>query len=513
MKRKYLSTLHIGLLAIGLLACGVNAEALASDGSARLIREGLAHLKAGRNRQAVISFEFATRGDPADAEAHFFLGMGQNRLGNASEALVWVRRARVMGYTHPNMDLEEGIGLIGVNGYEAALEPLTRYRKRNPDNGLVRELLGRAYLGLARYDEAQAQLEAAVRLDPALTESSSFLLGLVARGQGQAVSLRPRLEALLKRSPDSPPARALQSELDRDAERHHPDQKPWRITASAGGGYNDNVIGLGEGVVLPADISDEGSAFSRFTFNGDYEWRLENNDTVMAAYAFRADLYTKIDNADLLDHNVAVTYRRRFARDVSGSLQVSDQYTFLDGDGFRNQASLRPSAAYRLADWATAEISYGFAVGEYSVDTTEAQDRDSRTHTVAASAFLEWPDTDLQARVTAFRVENNANGRDFDFNSTGVSLAVNHPLVWGISGELTYTRSLDRYDNPNSLSGLGGFEFRRDDDVDRFGVALRWPVLDEARLYARYGYTRNDSNIRFFDYDQQVGSAGVVVEF
>ena len=62
------------------------------------------------------------------------------------------------------------------------------------------------------------------------------------------------------------------------------------------------------------------------------------------------------------------------------------------------------------------------------------------------------------------------------------------------------------------LSGVGGFEFRRDDDVDRFGVALRWPVLDNVRLYARYDYTRNDSNIRFFDYDQQVASAGVVVE-
>ena len=102
MKRKLLSAFPIGLLAIGILACGVDTEALASEGSAQLIREGLAHLKAGRKRQAVVSFEFATRSDPADAEAHFFLGMGQNRLGNASEALVWIQRARVMGYTHPN---------------------------------------------------------------------------------------------------------------------------------------------------------------------------------------------------------------------------------------------------------------------------------------------------------------------------------------------------------------------------------------------------------------------------
>ena len=121
MKQIFLPSIAIGLLAFGIVVSGVAPGALASDGSARLIREGIAHLKAGRNRQAVISFEFATRGDPTDAEAHFFLGMGQNRLGNASEALVWIRRSRVMGYTHPNMDLEEGIGLIGVNGYEAAL--------------------------------------------------------------------------------------------------------------------------------------------------------------------------------------------------------------------------------------------------------------------------------------------------------------------------------------------------------------------------------------------------------
>jgi tetratricopeptide (TPR) repeat protein len=513
MKQSFLSAITIGLFAISILVCGINTDAFASKGSAQLIREGLAHLKAGRNRQAVISFELATRGDPTDAEAHFFLAVGQNRLGNAGEALVWIQRARAMGYTHPNMDLEEGVGLIGVNGYEAALRPLNRYRKRNPDNGLVRQLLGRANLGLARYDEAQAQLEAAIRLDPTLRETSSLLLGLVARGRGEKASLRPRLQALLNQSPDSPSARALQSQLDRGTQARRPGHKPWRISASAGGGFNDNVIGLGEGVVLPADISDEKSAFSQFTFNGDYEWRLTGTDTIIAAYAFRTDLYDKIDSADLMDHNFAVTYRRRFAPKFASSLQVSDQYSLLDGDSFRNQVTLRPSAAYRLADWVTAELAYSFAVSDYSVNTTEVQDRDSRTHTVAFNAFLKAPKTDLQGRITAFRLENNANGADFDFDSTGVSLAVSHPLVWGITGELTYTRSYDRYDNPNSLSGIGGFASRREDDADRFGVNIRWPVLDWARLYARYTFTRNDSNIRFFDYKQNVASAGIVVEY
>ena len=57
------------------------------------------------------------------------------------------------------------------------------------------------------------------------------------------------------------------------------------------GGYNDNVIALGEGIPLPTDISTQSSGFGRFTVNGSYGWALTPKDTLTVGYGFQSDIY------------------------------------------------------------------------------------------------------------------------------------------------------------------------------------------------------------------------------
>ncbi len=493
---------------------GFATEVVASEASRQLTLEGIGLLKAGKFGEAVLKFEFATRSDRNDPEAHFFLGVGFNRLGSSSEALTWIRRARIMGYANPEMDLEEGVALVGLQDYRAALEPLGRYEEANPEHGLVRELLGRAYFGLAEYDRAESFLKAAVQRDRLLADMANLLLALVAQERDRDAGAVGRYFCdVLRRDPTTRLTTAIHDQAAAGLGCLE-EEKPWWIILSAGGGYNSNVIALGDGIPLPADISSQDAGFGRATLDASYRWRLTPSDSLTVGYSFQADVFERaLSSFDLLDHYFYGDLQHLLPGDLSLGLRLSDEFTQIGGDSFRNQVTVRPSLAYRVTTWAVTELAYAFSTADYFFGALAVQDRDSRTHTVSLTGRLAVPGTRLQAGLGYYFSRNNADGADFDFSSHALWLSLEHPLPLGSTGELFYSHSFDDYDNPNSLAGPAGFAFARDDDVDRLTVRITVPVVESLELYLRYDFTNDDSNVAVFDFVQHVGSAGVIARF
>ncbi len=382
-------------------------------------------------------------------------------------------------------------------------------RQLSAFRGQTSEFLGRAYLALGEYDRAEAKLEEAIQRDPALKGTALFYLALVERAREDLPAASQRLVDLLREAPESPIARRLQERLARLA----PPPKPWRLAVSASGGYNSNVIALGEGIAQPVDISNQASPFNRFTVDTAYDWRLTPTDTLTAGYFFQADVYSRILSFNLLDNFFYADYRHAFSRDLAGTLRVSDQFSLVGETRFRNQFGLRPAFAYRLTDWAVTELAYSFFVSDYYFFTRPVENRDGTSHTVALINYFTMPGTKFQARLGYFHVWNLAEGADFDFESNGLLVGVSSPLVWEITGDVFYTGIFDRYDNPNSLAGSTGFGFTRDDDVHCVTVQLNRPIVDWLQVYFRYNFTQNNSNINFYDYEQNEWSGGFDVKF
>ena len=485
-----------------LIAQATDAPRQVAQAAVEALQDGVRLLRGGDFEAALTKFRDAEQAG-ADARVAFYLGVVLNRLRRPLEAMQRLAAAELAGVRVGTLDFEVGWAAVNLGQWRHAITRLRRYDRARPGNPKVAEFIGRAYAGLGNYGAAKVWLAEAVRRDPAVKPTVDYYLALIARAEGDDEAARAALERIRREAPDSPVAKALGA----------PPRQPWRIVVSAGGGYNDNVIGLGEGVVLPTDISDQASPFITATANGSYEWRVTDADSLVGSYAFRTDDYSKINSADLMDHTFSGAYRRRISRDLSVVFGGAGQYSLLDDHLFRNQYSLGPSVAYRPADWLITELAYTFSLSVYRGAFTEAQDRDSRTHGANLNAYFDVPDTKLQARLGASVVVNNSNGADFDFTSYTLSGSLSHPLVWGVTGEVSYTRSFDNYHDDNSLAGAAGFGFARDDNVDRLGVVVRRRVFNWLSLYARYDYSHVDSNITIYGYEQQVGSAGFVAEF
>lgn len=499
-------------LALILFAVIYRVDAAASPESRELIRQGVADLKEKKFDEALKKFEAANKADPKDAEAVFFMGVALNRLGRHPAASFLLEDAAARGFSHPDLDFESGWALLGSGQFKQAAERLERYEQAHPGRGQTSEFLGRAYLALGDLDKAEAKLKEAVERDPNLKPTVLFYLaGLEARRKNLEAA-RKNLQALLQEAPESPLGRVLREELARVARAAAIREKPWSVTFALGGGYNSNVIALGDNSPLPKGVTRKNTGFGRFTLGGTYSWLLGREDTLTGGYAFLADLYNQVSGSDTRDHFAYGDYRHIFSRDLEGALRVSNEFTQIARTNFRNQFAVRPTLGYRFADWGVTELTYAAATSNYYFSAPKAQDRDGVSHTLGLNNFFAIPGTQLSARLGYFHVWNLADGNDFDFHTNGLQVGLAHPLPWQITGEIAYSHTWDRFEHKNSLAGVG-FDFARKDDVDAVTFQLVRPISEMLRLYTRYDFTQDHSNISFFKFRQHVVSAGVVVNF
>ncbi len=494
------------------LTLGFSDPVAASPQSDELVRQGVAELKKQNFDEALGRFQAANTADPKDPEAAFFMGVALNRLGRHQAALFVLERAKEIGSTNPELGFETGWALVAVGRFKEAAAQLEAFEKARPGRGQTSEFLGRAYFGLGELDKAEAKLKEAMERDPKLKPTVLFYLAAVEAGRKNLEAARKNLQALLQEAPESPLGRMLREELARVARAAAIREKPWSVTFALGGGYNSNVIALGDNSPLPQGVTRKNTGFGRFTLGGTYSWLLGREDTLTGGYAFLADLYNQVSSSDTRDHFAYGDYRHVFSRELVGALRVSNEFTQIARTNFRNQFAVRPTLGYRFADWGVTELTYAATTSNYYFNAPKVQDRDGVTHTLGLNNFFTIPGTQLSARLGYFHVWNLADGNDFDFQTNGLQVGLAHPLPWQITGEIAYTRTWDRFEHKNSLAGVG-FDFARKDDVDAATLQLVRPISEMLRLYTRYDFTRDHSNISFFAFKQHVVSAGVVVNF
>src|SRR5258706_11846112 len=194
----------IGLCCAQLVVLFLCAAAFASPNPSMLIDAGIEQLKAGRPENALKSFTEATREDPKDAEAPFFAGVALNRLGRAEEALAQLTRAKELGSTHPDLPFEMGWSLLTLRRWDEAIEQLKRYEATNPGRGQTSEFLGRAYLALGKYPQADAAFTEALNRDPDLLPTVSVYRALLRERQGVEAAARDESSTLFRAAPNSP---------------------------------------------------------------------------------------------------------------------------------------------------------------------------------------------------------------------------------------------------------------------------------------------------------------------
>jgi len=489
----------------------------ASPQSEELSRQGLRALQAGDMTGAVRTLVDATGADPQDGRAFFYLGVVLNRAGQPYPALTALRRAISLKAIHRDLMFEAGWAALDTGHYAAAAEFLAEHLKRDPNNAKAYEFLGRAHLGLGRPDEAEAELNRALALDPALEPSVRYFLGRAAFLRGERDEAAQALNRI-QREDDGPIGRTLLDVRRRTAPREA--SKPWTVLARGAVGINTNVTGFSDDVVRPASVTGTRSNYLSAELGGQYRFEIDPRRFVVAGGLLGNVDYQDIGGLDTRSATVFATYEQHVGERVRALATVSGSRVNVGGERFVTTATVNPVLQIRVARDLQIEGAYSATRLNYADPTATPQflDRDATLRIFAARAILSLDVIDSEVTAGVEGLENSATGSDYDYRGRALTLGLQSRLPWQIESNVGWRHVQYDYDNLHSLApttppGPTAFAFAREDTLDVVTLGLSRPITDMLTVFAVYANTRSRSNLNVFSYTQEDAQIGLTFRY
>ena len=167
-----------------------------------MVRDGLAHHKAGRLNEAAGLYELALQIDPSHADAHHLLGLIAHQRGDHQGAVDRLGQAIALNADSAIYQSNLGVALRALRRPNDAIAALRRAAGLDPTSADIALNLGNALIDLRDYDEALAAFRRSVDLDPQKAQAWTGL-GEALRTKGEleesgrcherALALAPRL--------------------------------------------------------------------------------------------------------------------------------------------------------------------------------------------------------------------------------------------------------------------------------------------------------------------------------
>jgi len=323
------------------------------------------------------------------------------------------------------------------------------------------------------------------------------------------------------------------------------EEKPYtfKLSISPAGGYNSNVILLGEGLPLPPSISRQDAAFFEIGSAATFDWKsapiafapdeLLSTDQVTLSYEYKADFYEGISGFDPGVHAWSGKYTHLFDKQWGYRIETKDIYTTIDGHGYSNKTSVTPVITLQAAQYAetiakdlSAEFIFSFMTADfYFPPSLPARNMDANNYSAECSITFVPKKYDVaKFKIGFVHFRNDADGSDYDYDRNRLQLSVEtrfsrkpEDRLYDLKAIIKYFHDFDRYDHANSHAG---FAFSRQDDRDDLGAGLTFDVLKSAdrkssrfAVNIQYHYLRDNSNVPFFNYPQHTIQAGCTYTF
>ena len=199
--RKVLATAQMGsrqfAQAAATLEPVVDQGAGASD-PALLRLAGEASMRSKQYAKATQYFERAVALDPRNAATRLSLGMSRMATGNTDRAIADLEAAATLDPGGSKADITLVMLNIKRKEFDQALRTIGKLEATQPDNALLYNLKGAAYLGKGDTGKARGLFELALKIDPAYFPAAANLASLDLRA-GNTSAARRRYESVLEK--------------------------------------------------------------------------------------------------------------------------------------------------------------------------------------------------------------------------------------------------------------------------------------------------------------------------
>jgi tetratricopeptide (TPR) repeat protein len=501
--------------------------------------KGIVEYGKGNYLEALEHFRSVVELAPDDANARFYLGLTQIRLGEFGAAIPQLEQALQLDPSLQHAHYHLGLSYFQEQRYPEALSELQRAAQFDPHHAAVQFYHGYTLYQLKRYREALAPFERAIELDQALALAAQYYRGLALFALESDTQARAAFETARAADPTSTIGQNATRYLEAIKARER-DRRLWQVEGSASLQYDSNVILQG---TLPTTlaISRQADGATVFTATGRVFATRTSLWQAGAEYDFFQNLHFTLHEFDIRNHTFGLFGRAKFDP-VTLRLGVHYDMTALDNARFSEAYTLQPSATIQATQDLFTRVSMQYRSEHYFHDPPPPLDptippldpavrgRDGWNVRTGFDQFWLFNKQWSYARLSYHYDTQRSEGSDWDYNGHEVRLGVQTPLWAGITLDVNGAYYRFNYRSVNSFScctdargGLGSLDLdpaspSRDIQVrtdNRFtsGIALSRGLGPYLTLSAGYVYTRNQSNIAFFDYRRHLVTLAVSGRF
>ena len=506
-------TIVAGCCIIALSIVVGRAPAQANVRSHALYARGLIPFNGGQWQEAYRLFDQAVQADRTDPLAVYYRGLTEVRLNQPAEAIKDLEQALALDPSLPHAALDLGVAYFDNGDYTAAKRWLERaYQQGNE------RLVCAFFLGVTLYrlgDEASAlpYLNEA-KADPEVHAAAAYYAGLVLAHQGDTAAASGAFAEVAKEQPQSEIGRAALRYGGQAEARQPPSltglgvKKPWSVYGSAAFEYDSNVLIAPSNSAFPGSGSREGDGAAVIGAGGSYTLLDTSFGSLRASYDFSQSIHFKLTEFDLQGHRLRLDAASQPGVVSYGLSGTYDVY-LLDYQSFFQEVLATPWVAVAEGSDAATQLYYT-ARGRDFFRRPYDPPRDAVDNAVGLRQDVALGEID---RLLSFGYQfdsENSSGSDFEYNGNQFDVGVTAPLFGIARGQAAYQFRLDDYQFPNSRTN---FTKRRHDNEHQFSAGLEHDLTSNLVLTFYYIGVIHNSNIDDFEYDRNIVSLGLRVQF
>ncbi|MBT3368467.1 MAG: tetratricopeptide repeat protein [Nitrospina sp.] len=401
---------------------------------------------------------FALFSSPAWSQggAHFKSGLDAYRAEKFSEALAHFQKVVEVSPKNAQAYLFMGLVRQKTGHYAEAITSFIKARDLRPELAQVAQLnIGLSYMKLGQPEKAHQELSRAVDMDPHSEVG------------GDATAL-----------------------LNSLSEEEKP-EKLWKVTASFGWEYDDNVTREEEDTVT--EVADYSTVYE---VAGTYRVLKHEGYEVEAGYEFFQSLYEDVTAFNFQSHGFTFSGTKEFGRWDTG-LDYGFTQNMLDGNNFLGIHSIVPSVGFATGENMFTHVSYMLL--DKNFQSGDNDPRDAVNHSIGVNHFIFFNQNKAYVLLGYQLASENTRGAEFDYTGHRLSAAVQSPAWWSTKAKLSYTFALKDFSNVTSSIGE-----ERLDKKNTLHFLLSRKFLDHFEGKIDYQHIISDSNLASVDFDQNV---------
>ncbi|MBI5846706.1 MAG: tetratricopeptide repeat protein [Nitrospirae bacterium] len=398
-----------------------------------------------------------------------------------------------------------GISALETNNYKDAADEFRAALKEHPDDHTATLYLGIAQ-SRAGNKEAGSSLKKALALNPK-NPRTNLELGIFHFNQTAYGEAKNHFTATKKLAP--------QTELSDMAERYLKamDQggssKPWSLSLSLGGQYDNNVAITPDDRPLPLGVSDKSDWRAVVYLKGRYTFFSSKDADGSAGYSLYQSLHRTMSDFNVTQHLVDLkgSYALNSSLKLTGTYAF--EYVYLGGDGFDYAHSISPSLTVLEGNGLSTVLEYRYQYSHFmNTELFAANSYRTGSNNLLGITQNIPLRTSIAAKIGYAHDENSADKEYWDYSGdkvfAGLTFTLPYRMFLDLYGEY-YSRD---FDGANPISDSG-----RKDTSRTVSASFTKAYSNQLSITLAQLYTKNKSNIDDFDYNRSITSLFLNVRF